>query len=90
MGLYLFNLTRRTRRAEQGAPYLCGFPTYVWRRICLISLITRRRYPTRDHPCRRVCSEHCRVRNQNPTTTNTLLTLNTVAVVGFVGLYEKV
>jgi hypothetical protein len=44
---YPFNLTRRTRRTEQGAPYLCGFPTYDWRRVCLIALITRRCYPTR-------------------------------------------
>ena len=40
VGPYPFNLTRRTRRAEQVAPYLCGFPTYDWRRVCLISLIT--------------------------------------------------
>jgi hypothetical protein len=37
VGPYPFNLTRRTRRTEQGAPYLCGFPTYDWRRVCLIS-----------------------------------------------------
>ena len=51
LGPYPFNQTRRT---EQGAPYLCGFPTYDWRRVCLISLITRRRYPTRELVCRRV------------------------------------
>jgi hypothetical protein len=56
-----FNLTRRTRRAEQGVPYLCGFPTYDWRRVCQISLINRRRYPTRRMVRRRVCREHRRV-----------------------------
>ena len=34
--------------------------------------------------------EHRRVSNQNPTTRNTLLMLNTPAIVGFVGLFEKV
>jgi hypothetical protein len=38
---------------------------------------------------RRVCSKHCRVLVGNPTTRNPLLTLNTVAIVGFVGLYER-
>jgi hypothetical protein len=60
---YPFKMTRRTRRAEQAAPYLCGFPTYDWRRVCLISLITGRRYPTRGMVHRRVCSEHRRVTN---------------------------
>jgi hypothetical protein len=39
---------------------------------------------------RRVGSQHRRVSNLNPTTTNTLLMLDTPAIVGFVGLYEKV
>ena len=58
---------------------------YHRRRVCLISLITRRRYPTTDHPCRRVGREDRRVSNQNPTTTNTLLMPDTLAIVGFVG-----
>jgi hypothetical protein len=66
LGPYPFNLTRRTRRAEQGAPYLCGFPTYDWRRVRRISLITRRRYPTTDYPLRRVCTEHRRVPDTEP------------------------
>jgi hypothetical protein len=90
LGPYPFTLTRRTRRTEQGAPYLCGFPTYDWRRVCLIALITRRRYPTRTMGCSRVYQEHCRVQVGNPTTRNPLLTLNTVAVVGFVGSCEKI
>jgi len=47
-------------------------------------------YPTTDHPSRRVVEEHRRVSNENPTTTNPLLMLNTVAIVGFVGFCEKV
>jgi hypothetical protein len=63
---YCFNLTRRTRRQEQGVPYLCGFPTYDWRRVCLTSPITRRPYPTTDHPPRRVYREHRRVVHLEP------------------------
>jgi len=49
-----------------------------------------RRNPTplpdeRDHVCRRACSEHRRVSTLNPTTTNSLLAPNTLAIVGFVG-----
>jgi hypothetical protein len=33
LGPYPFILTRRTRRTEQGVPYICGFPTYDWRRV---------------------------------------------------------
>src|SRR5215212_11307942 len=89
VGPYPFNLTRRTRRTEQAAPYLCGFSTYDWRRVRLISLITRHRYPTRRIVPRRVYREHRRVSNQNPTTTNPLLMPDTLAIVGFVGLYER-
>ena len=39
---------------------------------------------------RRVGREHRRDSNWNPTTTNTLLMLDTPAIVGFVGLFEKV
>jgi hypothetical protein len=84
------NLTRRTRRGEQGAPYLCGFPTYDWRRVLSHCQITRRRYPTTDHPPRRVYREHRRVLVTDLTTTNPLLMLDTPAIVGFVGLYERV
>src|SRR5688572_1808966 len=86
VGPYPFNLTRRTRRTEQGAPYLCGFPTYDWRRISLISLITRRRYPTRGTTL--VVGFVVSIVGfcvWNPTTRNPLLTLNTPAIVGFVG-----
>jgi hypothetical protein len=60
---YPFNLTRRTRRTQQRVPYLCGFSTYDWRRVCLIALITRRRYPTRTMIRRRVGEEDRRVSN---------------------------
>jgi hypothetical protein len=60
------------------------------RRVCLIPQITRRCYPTTDHPCRRVGREHRRFSNQNPTTTNTLLMPDILAIVGFVGFWEKV
>jgi len=63
LGPYPFNLTRRTRRTEQGAPYLCGYSTHDWRRVCLIALITRHRYPTRRMIRRRVYREHRRVSN---------------------------
>jgi hypothetical protein len=63
LGPYPFNLTRRTRRTEQGVPYLCGFSTYDWCRVFSDWLIDRRRHPTTDHPCRRVGGEHCRVSN---------------------------
>jgi hypothetical protein len=43
--------------------------------------ITRRRYPTMDHPCRRVLVG-------NLTARNPLLAPNTVAIVGFVGFME--
>jgi hypothetical protein len=46
--------------------------------------------PDEGYPCRRVGEEHRRVGNQNPTTTNPLLMPDTVAIVGFVGLFEKV
>jgi hypothetical protein len=59
------------------------------RRVCLTSLITRRCYPTTDHPCRRVGKEHRQVSNWNPTTTNTSLMLDTPAIVGFVGLFGR-
>jgi hypothetical protein len=58
-------------------------------RVCLISLITRRRYPTRGMVRRRVYREHRRVSNQNPTTANTLLMPDTPGIVGFVGFREK-
>jgi hypothetical protein len=51
---------------------------------------TRRRYPTRRMGRSRVYQEHRRVLVGNPTTRNPLLTLKTVAVVEFVGLYKKV
>jgi hypothetical protein len=63
VGPYPFNLTRRTRRGGQGAPYLCGFLTYDRRRVSPITLITRRPYPTRRMVRRLVYSEHCRVSN---------------------------
>jgi hypothetical protein len=63
VGPYPFNLTRRTRRTEQGAPYLCGFLTYDRRRVRRITLITRRPYPTRRMVRRLVYREHCRVSN---------------------------
>jgi hypothetical protein len=44
----------------------------------------------RDHPCRRVYREHRQVSNWNPTIINPLLMPDTVATVGFVGLFEKV
>jgi hypothetical protein len=44
----------------------------------------------RDHPCRRVCTDHRRVLVGNPTTTNPLLMPDTPAIVGFVGFCEKV
>ena len=44
----------------------------------------------RDHPCRRVCSEHRRVLVGNLTARDPLLAPNTVAIVGFVGFCEKV
>jgi hypothetical protein len=87
---YPFNLTRRTRRAEQGVPYLCDLRGHWRRRVCLTSLITRRCYPTTDHPCRRVGREHRRVSNLNPTNANPLLMPDTPAIVGFVGFCEKV
>ena len=89
VGHHPFNQTRRTRRQKQRVPYLCGFSAYAWCRVRLISLMTRRRYPTTDHPFRRVCSEHCRILVGNPTTTNTLLMPDTPAIVGFVGFSEK-
>ena len=63
VGPYPFTLTRRTRRAEQGVPYLLDLWGHLRCRVCLISLTTRRRYPTTDHLCRRVCREHRRVSN---------------------------
>ena len=36
------------------------------RRVRLISLITRRRHPTTDRPCRRVGEEHRRVLDTQP------------------------
>jgi len=89
VGHHPFKLTRRTRRAEQGVPYLCGFSAYAWCRVRLISLMTRRRYPTTDHPCRRVRTEHRRVSNWNPTTTSPLLMPDTTAIVGFVGFVRR-
>jgi hypothetical protein len=63
VGPYPFNLTRRTRRQEQAAPYLCCSRAYKLCRVRRISLRTRRRYPTTDHLCRRVYREHRRVSN---------------------------
>src|SRR5215212_10752193 len=90
VGPYPFNLTRRTRRTEQAAPYLCGFSTYDWCRVRRISLVTRRRYPTRRMVHRLVGREHRRVLVGKPTTRNPLLMLDTPADVGFVGFCEKV
>jgi hypothetical protein len=89
VGSYPVNLTRRTRRAEQGAPYLCGFPTYDCCRVFSDWLITRRRHPTTGYPCRRVCTELRRVLVGNLTARNPLLAPNTVAIVGFVGFMEE-
>ncbi len=52
--------------------------------------LTRRRYPMRRLVRRRVYREHRRVLVGNPTTRNPLLIPNTAAIVGFVGLCEKV
>ena len=59
-------------------------------RVCLITPLTRRRYPTRGVVHRRVGREHRRVLVGNPTTTNPLLMPDTVTIVRFVGLCEKV
>ena len=66
LGAYPFhpNPTNPTRRAM--SPYLCGFSTYDWCRVCLISMISRRRYPTKRMVRRRVGSEHCRVLDTQP------------------------
>ena len=54
---------RRTRRTEQGAPYLCCSGVLNRCRVFQIDPITRRRYPTRGMVRRRVYREHRRVSN---------------------------
>ncbi len=87
LGTYPFNLTRRTRRAEQKTLFLCCSRAYNLCRVFSDWLIARRRHPTTGYPCRRVCREHRRVLVGNPTARNPLLAPNTPAIVGFVGFY---
>jgi hypothetical protein len=61
LGPYPFNLTRRTRRWEQKILFLCCSRAYNLCRVFSDWLITRRRHPTTDRPCRRVGEEHRRV-----------------------------
>ena len=66
LGPYPFNLTRRTRRWEQKILFLCCSRAYNLCRVFSDWLITRRRHPTTDRPCRRVGEEHRRVLDTQP------------------------